>query len=189
MKIAYLLIASLLFAGCAGKRITSNHARDVIVGKPQDVLEKEDVEIVKVSQASGSEAVVETRLKTAFRLEKVQGQWIVKDVRLGHDQWETVANLLQTLETVRIEETRKMLDRIADAVRKYREATGSMPSFKDYIALSDLLSPKYLTPLVRLDAWRRPLAAERMDANTIRLVSAGPDGKFGTEDDLRLIVP
>ncbi len=82
-----------------------------------------------------------------------------------------------------------MLDRIADAVRKYREATGSMPSFKDYIALSDLLSPKYLTPLVRLDAWRRPLAAERMDANTIRLVSAGPDGKFGTEDDLRLIVP
>ena len=78
-----------------------------------------------------------------------------------------------------------MLDQVAEAVRKYRESTGNLPAFKDYIALSDQLSPQYLTPLIRLDSWRQPLEAERPNAETILLRSAGPDGKFGTADDIR----
>ena len=159
-------------------------AKDVIAGMPAEILEKKDVDVVKVTHVGQSEAIVETRLKTAFRLEKVQGQWIVRDVRIGHGQWETADNLMQTLERVRIDETRKMLDAVAGAVRKYRESTGEMPEFTDYVSLSDLLSPSYLTPLIRLDAWRRPLEAKHLDANTIQLISAGSDGEFGTGDDI-----
>jgi hypothetical protein len=179
----------MLLTACGGRTITANLARDSIADFSREALEKQDVDVVKVIQVSGSEAIVETRLTAAFRFEKVGGQWVVREVRLGHGQWEKVSNLLQALEAVRIEETRKSLDRIAEAILKFREINGSLPPFKDYVSLSDLLSPAYLTPLIRLDAWRQPLAAEHLDANTILLLSAGPDGKFGTRDDIRRTVP
>jgi hypothetical protein len=185
MRFFFPLLCILLTAGCAGRKINNNNAKDVILELPQNTLEKKDLEVIHVTQISGTEAIAETQLKTAFRLEKVKNAWIVREVRLGHGQWEKVNNLAAALEAVKCDETRKMLDQVAEAVRKYRESTGNLPTFKDYIALSDQLSPQYLTPLIRLDSWRRPLEAERLNAETILLRSAGPDGKFGTADDIR----
>ena len=191
MRWKYLLTAILLLAagGCGRRTVNVDYAKDLIAGIPQDALEKKDVDVVKVTQVGGSEAIAETRLKTAFRLEKVGGKWVVREVRLGHGQWEDLGNLLSALEAVKIEETRKSLDRIAEAILKYRDSKGSLPPFKDYISLSDVLSPMYLTPLIRLDSWRRPLYAEHVDANTILLRSIGPDGLFGTKDDITRTVP
>jgi hypothetical protein len=185
MRFLFPLLCILLTAGCTGRKIGNSNARDVILELPQSTLEKNDVEVIKVSQTSGTEAIAETQLKTAFRLEKVKGAWIVREVRIGHGQWEKVNDLAAALEAVKADETKKMLDQVAGAVRKYGESTGNLPVFKDYIALSDQLSPQYLTPLIRLDAWRQPLEAERPNAETILLRSAGPDGKFGTADDIR----
>jgi hypothetical protein len=184
MKFAYPLICMLLFAGCAARSINTNLARDAIVEIPQGALEKEDVEVMKLGRISGSEAIAETRLKTAFRLEKVKGQWVVREIKLGHGHWEKIGNLSEALEHVKIEETKIMIGRITEAIQKYRESTGNLPSFKSYVALSDQLSPKYLTPLIRLDSWRQPLEAMQSDANTILVCSAGPDGKFHTADDI-----
>lgn len=185
MRKAYLLISILFLTSCGGPTLNAKLARNLIVDMPQEVFAKEDVEVVNVRQVTRTEAIAETRLKTAIRYEKVGDEWAIREVRLGHGQWEKVGNLLQALETVKVEETRKILGRIAEAVLKYQETNDSLPVFDDYIALSDLLSPKYLTPLIRLDAWRRPLGAEASAANTIRLWSAGPDGKDGTDDDIR----
>jgi hypothetical protein len=189
MRFEHLLIASLLLTACGGRSINANRTRDLIVGVSQEALGKQDVDVLTINQVSGAEAIVETKLKTAFRLEKVRGKWVVRDVRLGNGQWEKVSDLLQTVEMVRINETRKSLDQIAEAILKYRERNGGLPAFRDYISLSDLLSPMYLTPLIRLDAWGRPLAAERLDGDVILLRSAGPDGKYGTSDDIRRTVP
>jgi hypothetical protein len=189
MKFAYPLICALLFAGCAARSINTNLARDVIVEIPQGALEKEDVEVMKLSRISGTEAIAETQLKTAFRLEKVKGQWVVREIKLGHGQWEKIGNLSEVLEHVKIEETNIMLDRIDEAIQKYRESTGNLPAFKNYVALSDQLSPKYLTPLIRLDSWRQPLEATQSDANKILVCSAGPDGKFRTSDDICKTIP
>jgi hypothetical protein len=189
MRYRGFLIAMLLLTGCGGRTINTSLARKLIIAAPSENLKKEDVEVVKVSQFGRTEAIAETRLKTAFRFEKVGDKWVIREVRLGHGQWEKVENLVQALEAVKIEETRQMLGRIAEAILKYRESTGSLPVFKDYISLSDLLTPKYMTPLIRLDAWRRPLGAERRDANTILIWSAGPDGKNGTSDDICRTVP
>jgi hypothetical protein len=188
MRILLPLFCILLTAGCAGRSIGNNHARDVILKAPQSALEKEDVEVTKVTQVGGSEAIAETQLKTAFRLEKVNGEWVVREVRIGHRQWEKVSNLAAALEAVKTDETKTMLTRIADSIRKYRENTGNLPAFKDFIALSDQLSPRYMTPLIRIDSWRQPLEAERPDADTIVLRSAGPDTRFGTPDDISLTV-
>ncbi len=184
-----VIVTLLLSTACGGRKVSTDLARDRIIDITKGSLENKDVEVVSVRQVTGSEAIVETRLRTAFRLEKVEGKWVVREVRLGHGQWEKVSDLLQALEMVKIEETRKMLDQVAEAILKYRESNGSLPAFKDYVSLSDVLSPMYLTPLIRLDAWRQPLGAERLDTNTILLLSAGPDGKFGTADDIRRTVP
>jgi hypothetical protein len=184
MRIRYLLASVLLLAGCGGRSMSKHLARDLIMEIPQETLEKKDVEVVNITQVSGSEAIAETTLKAAFRLERHRGEWVVREVRLGHGQWEKVDNFARTLVELKIGETREMLSRIAEAIRKYRESNGALPVFKDYISLSDALSPNYLTPLIRLDSWRRPLQAERTGPDSIVIRSAGPDGKFGTNDDL-----
>jgi hypothetical protein len=184
MKYGYLLIALLLLTGCGGRTISTGLARKLIVDVPAEKLEKEDVEVVKVSQLGKTEAIAETKLKIAFRFKKVKGEWVIREVRIGHAQWEKVGDLAEALETVKIEETRQMLERIAEAILKYGESKGSLPVFKDYVTLSDLLSPMYMTPLIRLDAWRQPFLAKLENANTALIWSAGPDGRSGTDDDI-----
>jgi hypothetical protein len=173
-----------LVTGCAPRSITNNVARDRIVVVAEDLLEKEDIEVLKVTRVGGTEAIAETRLKTAFRLEKVNEEWLVREVRIGNGQWEKIINLSAAIESIKIEETRRLFDQLAAAVLKYRESKANLPTFKDYIDLSDQLCPKYMTPLIRLDSWRQPLSAERSNADSITLRSSGPDGKLGTPDDL-----
>jgi hypothetical protein len=184
MRLEHFLVPVLLLTGCGGRSMNSHLATKLIMEIPEETLEKKDIDVVNITQVSGSEAIADTTLKTAFRLEKVRGKWVVREVRLGHGQWERVSDLVQTLEVVKIEETRQLCDRIAEAIRGYQEANGALPVFKSYIGLSDLLSPVYLTPLIRLDAWNRPFEAVRADSNTIVIRSAGPDGRFGTKDDI-----
>jgi hypothetical protein len=184
MRFGYFLIPVLLLTACGGRTMNPHLARDMVMELPRDTLEKADIEVLTITQVSGSEAIAETKVKTAFRFEKVRGKWVVREIRLGHGQWEKVGNLAQTFQRVKIEETGEMLDRIAEATRKYREVKGALPSFKDYIGLSDQLSPEFLTPLIRLDSWRRPFWAERTIASTVIVRSAGPDGRYYTTDDI-----
>jgi hypothetical protein len=178
-----ILIPIILTSMSCGQRNMSAHiARGALTGNQE--LEKEDLEIGKIAQASGSEAIVETRLKTAFRFEKVGKNWIAREVKLGHGQWVKIENLANAINELKTEETGKMLDQIIEAIKKYRKDKGCLPEFKDYISLSDLLSPAYLTPLIRLDSWRRPLAAKRTEAGAILIISAGPDGSFDNKDDI-----
>jgi hypothetical protein len=184
MRLRYLLFSFLLLTACGGRTMNPHLARDLIMEIPRDTLEKADIDVLTITQVSGSEAIAETKVKTAFRFEKVQGNWVIREIRLGHGQWEKVGNLAQTLERVKIEETGELLDRIAEAARKYREAKGALPSFKDYIGLSDQLSPAFLTPLIRLDSWRRPFWAERTQSGAAVVRSAGPDSRYYTNDDI-----
>ena len=185
--IPFILLLVLVVA-CGPRNLSTGNARKVITSMPQEILENEDIDVVYVTQISGSSAVVETRVKTAFRLRKIDNEWVVKDVRIGHGQWERIEDLASALLQVKTAQTQLMLDRIASAVKEYYKAVGAMPDFKDYVALSDILAPKYLEPLIRLDSWRIPLRATKADSNTILIVSAGPDGRFDTKDDLALAV-
>jgi hypothetical protein len=189
MRFQYLLISFLiLYTGCGGKSINSDHARDLIAGIPQDALEKDDLEVGKVTRVGGSESIVAAKINVAFRFEKVGDQWAPREVKIGHGQWQKINNLTKTLEAIKIEETREMLDRVAEAIQQYRKSKGDLPSFKDYVALSDLLSPEYLSPLIRLDAWRQPLGAVHPDSDTTIIFSSGPDGTVGTNDDIKKTV-
>ena len=189
MRIRHILVSVLLLTACGGRSMNNHLARDLIMEIPEVTLQKNDLEVVDITQVSGSEVIAETTLKAGFRLEKHRGVWVVREVRLGHGQWEKVDNFVRALDEVKIAQTREMLGRIAEAIGKYRESNGALPVFKDYVNLSNALSPNYLTPLIRLDAWKRPLQAERTGPDSIVIRSAGPDGKFGTMDDIICTFP
>ena len=186
-KLYILLAIPLLLPACGGRKMNDNLARSLIISMNSNTMNESDVEIVKVQQASASEAIAETRASVAFRFEKNGNAWLVREMRIGHGQWENVGNIERALIQVKTEETKELFARIDEAIQKYRAENKRFPVFKDYIDLSDQLSPKYLTPLIRLDAWQRPLEASTSDTN-ILLNSAGPDGIMGSSDDIKLTI-
>ena len=189
MRFNILLIGLLiLLNGCSSRKMSVGTAREAIIAPPQMILEEDDIDIVHITQTSGSTVVVETRVKTAFQLEKVNDVWEVRDIRIGDGQWEKVEDLAASLKRVKTEQTRLLLDQIADSVKKYCEDTGKMPEFEDYVDLSDALAPKYMKSLIRLDSWRNPLRAKALNPDSIVVISAGPDLRFSTDDDITLTI-
>lgn len=181
----FLLVAAVA-CGCGGRAIGKKAARNLIADISPTELDPEDVEVESVGQVGSANAVIEARVKAAFRVENERGRWVVREVRIGKHQWEKLDTVLEALERVKIDETRKLVDRLSSAIGRYVQKNGHIPEFKDFVALSDALYPNYLENIIRLDAWNRPLSAERLAGNGIRLSSAGPDGKPHTADDIEL---
>jgi len=186
-RLAGLLGLALIANGCGGRAVNKKTARDVIIGARTGELTKGDLQVLSVTQVGPREAVVETQIHSAFRLQKVGNEWVVREVRVGQGQWEKLDNILSSLQQAKIEETRRSLEKVAGAVESYRKKNGRLPEFKDYIGLSDALYPLFLSPLIREDSWNHPLTAIQLDPATVRILSAGPDGKLNTPDDIELI--
>ena len=184
-----IVLFSVWINACGGRTINKNSAQALIANSQLAPFSKEDVYVESVNQTGARDAIVEARLKAAFRFEKVQGQWVMREVRLGDRPWENVEDVLRALRVVKADETRSTMDKIAAALEAYRSRNGRLPEFRDYVSLCDKLYPEYLNPLIRVDVWGNALAAFVAGLNRVRLVSAGPDGKLGSADDIQLSVP
>lgn len=184
-----LLALSLMFllGACGGRTVTRSSAEKLLVSLPSGILDDEDVKVLSVSQVSAGTAVVETTLRAAFRMEKVQGSWVIREVRLGNHEWETIDNVIAALNRIKTDKARQMLETVSAALAQYRQKNGHLPAFDDYVDLSDALYPDYMPEAFRLDPWRQPLRAFREGPDTIKLVSAGPDEKPDTPDDIVLV--
>jgi hypothetical protein len=176
----------LLLTGCGGRMVNKKTARDILVNASPGGLDSRDVEVESVSQIGSRDAIVAAKVKVAFKLENVQGQWIVREVRAGDYPWERLDLIIAALDAAKAKVTQQTFEEISISLAAYSQKNGRLPEFKDFLALSDALYPNYLPNIVRLDAWNRPIAAERLAANTIRLSSAGPDGQSGSKDDIVL---
>ncbi len=75
------------------------------------------------------------------------------------------------------------MQKLADGIRKYRASHGALPAARDIVTLTDTLHPNYVSELIRLDGWGRPLSYEASDG-AFRLSSNGADGRRGTADDV-----
>ena len=186
MKRCLLLAVLFLLSACGGRKMNDPLARNLIAGMNGGAMHDSDVEIVKVHQASAGEAVAETRARVAFRFEKNGNAWRVREIRVGHGQWESIENIERALNQVKTEETKEMIAGIAEAIKKYHEVNRRLPVFRDFVDLTDQLAPRFMTPLARLDAWQRPFEAS-MSGPDILIRSAGPDGIIGNQDDIKMV--
>jgi hypothetical protein len=180
------LLLILSISACAARSINKKMAHDLIVALPEGAFDKDDISIHSVSQTGANHAIVVAGVQVALKLERIQGNWMIQEVRLGNGEWVKLDAFLRALDQVKSADTRELLEQVVAAAEKYRTKNGTLPEFTDYISLSNSLNPDYMTRLIREDAWRRPLAAYRLGPKALRLVSAGPDGKFGSSDDIEL---
>jgi hypothetical protein len=181
-KAILLFLTAMVLTACGGRSINKKTAEKVITSEA--LLKSSSIDIESVAQTTSGQAIVQTKVEVAFRLEKSGGHWVIREVKIGNNPWEKLENVVLALNRVKKEETEINLQRIASAIDEYRGKNGRLPDFSDYVSLSDALSPDFLSPLIRLDSWGQPIVAVRISPAQVRLISTGPDGKMGTSDDI-----
>ncbi|RLE03540.1 MAG: hypothetical protein DRJ11_03895 [Candidatus Aminicenantes bacterium] len=85
---------------------------------------------------------------------------------------------IQAFSEAKIKLTRANLSALERAVLNYVLQQGKLPSSLQEISR---FAPLGIT---LEDAWGRRIKYEKLSADNFRLISAGPDGIFGTNDDL-----
>jgi hypothetical protein len=186
-SLAILIAASLslfAFQTRAAGDLTPKEARRVIARLAGIELPSDAVRIKSISPM-GNSAVVVAQVETAFRLVNDKEKWRVAEIRTGDRRWEDVDLLVRALNAEKTSRVRAELETIATALEAFRRERGSYVEAKTEAALVDFLSPRYLSRVIRLDAWHRPYEYEGSRESYV-LRSLGPDGKSGTSDDVVL---
>jgi hypothetical protein len=172
-----------LFAS-PGDTISVSKARELLQHIAGANLDKEQVRIKDISPSlTGGDVIVEAQIETAFRLSRENGDWRVSEVRLGDRQWESFDLLEEAVRREKVRRTTLMLKEFADGLSAYQRDRGRFVETEEIGELLDYLSPRYLPTPYRFDLWGKELKY-RGKATNYRLVSAGPDRKPGTKDDL-----
>jgi hypothetical protein len=174
------ILLLLTLPGC-GKKI-DKQIRDAVRHFDGAELPKDSVEVIGVQQSQNA-AVAEVQVTTAFKLIKKDGKWVVDEVRIGENRWEKADHILASLHLERVKTTEAELNAVSEAVERYREETGSIPQAGSFRELVDQLAPAYLTYVIRRDSWDKEFRYEISDKD-YSLISAGPDGRFLTADDV-----
>jgi len=91
-------------------------------------------------------------------------------------------NFVGAGERARVRATKTAIQQIEQALQDYNFTTGSYPTTEQGLAP---LVPQYLKR-IPLDGWKRPFAYASPAAGGLpyEIVSMGPDGQTGTEDDI-----
>jgi hypothetical protein len=144
----------------------------------------DNVHIKTISPGMGGEAIVEAQFDAAFRFTAdKEGKWQAVEVRAGDRKWESIELIQTALRKEKALRTGADLRTLATALEAYRRDNGSYVQAGTGSALVDNLAPRYLTSIIRLDAWSREFDYKGT-ATSYRLTSLGADGKPGTDDDI-----
>jgi hypothetical protein len=177
------LALSFIGIGAFARELGAREARERIA-QALGFDKAESVHIKNISRGMGSEAIVEAQFEAAFRFTADKdGKWLPVEVRAGDRKWESIELIQTALRKEKALRTGADLRTIAGALEAYRRDGGSYVEADSGSALLDHLAPRYLTSIIRLDAWSREFDYKGSAAG-YRLVSRGPDGKPGTDDDI-----
>lgn len=181
-----LVFSALIVSGCTGARLSHDEARKKIAEIGTSELVPDVIEIRRIVSQTENEAIAESTVTLAFQFKKDEktGEWRVEAVRLGDRAWVDVAELLAAVNEGRRRETVTSLQKVGAGIAEYRKTNGSIPNARDIVGLTDMLHPRYMNELVRVDGWGNPIDYEITGAAAFRLVSKGADGRPGTPDDI-----
>jgi len=175
------LLSVFALAGCA--KNVNRQIKEAIAHFDNLDLSEDEIKILS-AQELGSSAVAQVEIKTAVKLVEKNGKWVVDEVRIGDRRWEKADHIRAVLRSQRTETTRKQLQSIGAGIRRYLERQGALPQASDFQGLVAVLTPQYLPEVVMLDAWSNAYAYRRVSPQAAEVRSSGPDGLFGTQDDL-----
>ena len=177
------LVVSLVGVAAFARELGAREAREKIALTLG--LDKPDgVHIKNISRGVGGDAIVEAQFEAAFRFTAdKEGNWQAVEVRTGDRNWESIELVQTALRKEKALRTGADLRTIATALEAYRRERGSYVQADTGSALIDHLAPRYLSSIIRLDAWSHELSYKG-SATGYRLISPGADGKLDTDDDI-----
>jgi hypothetical protein len=185
-KITVLIGILFAFTGgaLAGNELSSKQARHLIARMNGSNLPPENIHIRSIDVGPGGrDAVVEALVQTGFKLTREGGQWSVTHVRTGDRQWESLELVVAAVRTEKVRRTAVDLAEMGRAAAAYHRTHDSYPQVRDFAALVDSLLPGYLHRIIREDYWNRSYIYEPQPGG-FRLLSVGPDGRRGSDDDI-----
>jgi len=143
------------------------------------------IEIRRVIYSGATRVIAETTVTLGFLFKRdpKSKTWVIESGRLGDREWIGTSNLLATLTEGRRTETLAKMRKLAAGIEVYRARRGSLPTARDIVELTDQLHPEYMSELIREDGWGNEIQYA-ISGSTFHLRSSGPDGRFGTTDDL-----
>jgi citrate lyase beta subunit len=190
-----ILIVSLVASVAAGTFFVASRARAAsgdlspkearkLIARMAGIELPSDAVRVKEISTAGNTGVVVAQVETAFRVVKDdKGKWRIAEIRTGDRRWEDLDTLMKALNVEKTARARAELESIATALESFRRERGSYLESKSEAALIDILNPRYLARVIRVDPWHQPYQYEGAPTNFV-LRSTGPDGKPGTDDDV-----
>jgi hypothetical protein len=167
--------------------LTPKEARKLIARLAGIQLPSDAVRVKEITPF-GNSAVVVAQVETAFRLVNENDKWRVAEIRTGDRRWEDVDALVRALNVEKTSRVRAELETIATALESFKRERGFYVESTSEAKLIDLLSPRYLARVIRIDPWHAPYEYEGTRTSYV-LRSNGPDGKANTSDDIALIGP
>lgn len=183
LLVALFVGTGFLVGARAAGDLSPSEARRMIARMAGIQLPSDGVHVKEVS-TTGNTAVVVAQVETAFRFVKGDNnKWRIAEIRTGDRRWEDIDLLVKALNVEKTARARAELDSIATALEAYRREHGFYVDAKSEGRLVDLLNPRYLARVVRVDPWHQPYAYEGARTSFV-LRSSGPDGKPGTSDDV-----
>jgi Type II secretion system (T2SS), protein G len=169
----------------ASRKLSEDKAKEKISELQLIHFKDKQIQVQRIVHAGEDQAVVEANVPLAFRLSKSEKHdWEINAIRLGDRDWIESRALLAALSEVRVRQTRESLQRLQEGIQKYRAKTGTLPDTSSIAKLTDALFPNYMPEVIRYDAWNHELTVRLKSENSCEIVSAGPDGILGNDDDL-----
>lgn len=187
-RIIALLALVCSLASCASSRkLSRDTARTRILKLGLMEIEGKTLEVQKVRQIGGKQAVAEASLNMVFQLTRnSRGKWEVEAVRFSDGNWVQVETLRQALDMTREHQTRQDLSKLVNGIKEYKRVHGEYPKADNLSGLNDLLFPGHMATSIRFDAWGRPLILQRTGPGGVQILSSGADGIRGNKDDISL---
>jgi len=150
---------------------------------PSDAMRIQEIAPFAIPLASKASTTVVAWIRVDARAVNDSKGWRITELRTGNHEWVNLDKLVAAVNQEKQRLARADLQRIADALEKYRTDRGNYVVSDSHAVLIDHLSPRYIRDVIRLDPWSQPYKyVGQKDRFT--LVSPGPDGKDGTEDDI-----
>ena len=153
------------------------------IAVPSDAIRIQEIAPFPVPLASQASATVVAWIGVEARAVNEAKGWRISEIRTGNRDWINLDQLVSAVNQQKQSRARADMQRIADALERYRADKGAYIVSDSHAVLIDHLSPAYIREVIRLDPWRQPYkyVGQR---DTFTLLSPGPDGKDGTSDDI-----
>src|SRR4051812_39271047 len=163
----FLTVALAGSASCSSARLSHDEARKQIAEIGNSSLVPDSIHIQRIVSQTDRNAIAETSVAMAFEFQRAKSSdpWHISAVRMGDRDWVGVAEIIAAVNESRRRTTLESFQKLVIGIEAYRQRNGASPSATDIVGLTNILHPTYMTDLIRLDAWGRPIRYEVVGAS------------------------